>query len=577
MFENKYPYTDFHELNLDWFLAEFKKVHNHVDDLDATVHQFTEFVTNYFENLDVQEEINKKLDAMAADGSLSALIQPLFDEYKTEINGIVNGQNTRLTEVEGDMITLSNRMDSFVHLAEGSTTGDAELIDARVGANGITYNTAGDAIRGQYEDAIDHVDNVYLQIGEFYQDWLQNTTIIDGKYINYHDGTEVLNASLSATDFIPVMKNTEVITYKELQLAFYDENKTYVSGLLLNANGNCYFHVPNDDTIRYMRLCYTTTDLPDCYIYYKKSSYDAKLEEDYMPRKELNPLLNINPENMIDTNALFEGKYVNFANGTLAGLATYSATDYIAAYPGFTYRCAGNDGGTMVAFYDKDYTYISGLNLAYNTTFQAPDNAAVRWMRWSSLTANSASFSISVAGNNEKIKYITTSEGILEGLEDAYAHGYKKVVVQSGTYDLIQEYTDKYGADYFNDYTTNYNNLANGYNDRGVWLENIEITFAQNAFVTMKYTGNNANVKTFLSAFAIGANVILRGLQLDSAGLRYGIHPDFNPATYSYFRMYDCDLVHDDGTSGTNQVIGAGLGNCCDWSFENCIFRSDEE
>lgn len=45
------------------------------------------FITLYnyvklFDNLDVQDEINKKLDEMAADGTLSGLIQPLFDEYK---------------------------------------------------------------------------------------------------------------------------------------------------------------------------------------------------------------------------------------------------------------------------------------------------------------------------------------------------------------------------------------------------------------------------------------------------------------------------------------------------------------
>ena len=51
-------------------------------------------------------------------------------------------------------------MDEFASLPAGSTSGNAELVDIRVAADGVTYPSAGDAVRGQIGDVTASIETV---------------------------------------------------------------------------------------------------------------------------------------------------------------------------------------------------------------------------------------------------------------------------------------------------------------------------------------------------------------------------------------------------------------------------------
>ena len=68
------PYTNFHELNLDWIVKTVKEYVEKTDALAISYADLKAYVDNYFEDIDVQAEIDNKLQEMYDSGELAALI-----------------------------------------------------------------------------------------------------------------------------------------------------------------------------------------------------------------------------------------------------------------------------------------------------------------------------------------------------------------------------------------------------------------------------------------------------------------------------------------------------------------------
>lgn len=69
-----WPYGDFQDLNLDYILKNVRRAVDTANSAKEIAENLKKFVEDYFDNLDVQTEINNKIDSMVLDGSFEEVL-----------------------------------------------------------------------------------------------------------------------------------------------------------------------------------------------------------------------------------------------------------------------------------------------------------------------------------------------------------------------------------------------------------------------------------------------------------------------------------------------------------------------
>lgn len=121
-FFDHYPYTNFHNINLDWVLQAVKSWGALVEqnnqnfiNLNAAneafkayinnhIAEYERYVTGYITNLDVQEEINNKLDELLESGTLSPYMRPYI---VSEVESWLTEHVTPTTPAVDNTLTIS--------------------------------------------------------------------------------------------------------------------------------------------------------------------------------------------------------------------------------------------------------------------------------------------------------------------------------------------------------------------------------------------------------------------------------------------------------------------------------------
>lgn len=215
-----------------------------------------------------------------------------IEKIEASTSHITTKQNTKIA-------ALQTRMSEFTSLKDGSTTGDAELIDARIGADGTKYHSAGDAMRGQVEK----LNKVLGDDEKLLWDEVSGYTTSVG-YVD-KDGLPITDTSIgNYTSFIiipPNVTNLKIVTDANKlgihsTLCFYSyfnylnfisyEKFDRDSGVVSVPDGAYYFIVNCDNPI-------------NLHIYYNKIRKEYKNHidlRDFLPTSKINSKTDISEQ-----------------------------------------------------------------------------------------------------------------------------------------------------------------------------------------------------------------------------------------------------------------------------------------
>ena len=212
-------------------LSSIKELYRKLKDLEEKISQIKYIDTKLADKLKKDYE---KLKRIILDENIQLQLNNKIDDV---INNTKEKIDNVIKEIDKQLETKANktdldlersRIDSFTRLSEGSTTGDAELIDARIGTDGVVYSNVGNSIRTQINKMYSIIETYIGKSLKYNYEW------IEGGYIDNTNGNLVNNNNWKYTDFIKIVDNIKsfsVFTTLEGSYsynAFYDINKKFI-------------------------------------------------------------------------------------------------------------------------------------------------------------------------------------------------------------------------------------------------------------------------------------------------------------------------------------------------------------
>lgn len=187
-------------------------------------------------------------------------LRAAFDSTKEEITEKSNNTEQAVADTNKAIAVERSRIDNLV---SGATADDAELIDIRVGADGKTYATAGDAVREQIAKISNAIEtkcgkNLYNPINDC-EGYLKT----NGEIEVYEDWVTTGYIDVGGLESVVCSCDVNNDTYRDPQnfmfLCTYDGSKGFIEQVY--TTGQDTYKV--GDNVRFIRFCYHANGMYD--------------------------------------------------------------------------------------------------------------------------------------------------------------------------------------------------------------------------------------------------------------------------------------------------------------------------
>lgn len=282
------------------------------------------------------------------------------------------------SERKQEIAVERERINQFTSLTEGSTTGDAELQDIRIGAGGEVYASAGEAVRGQAMKLDSTLTDPKKAapanlVGELRSDLIDlndiHVSLTEKTYIDSSNGSVGINYETGySTNYIYIARGCKIIlkdvmpeiyAHDFVGYAFYDKNKNYISGVSYSSGVTGYeLDIPqNAEYIRFTVIKNNES------VFRVIIPFPAEIT---MENK--NRLNELEPYQYNEYSVpMASGGYIYTVDGSVQPFWKAMYSDYIDAdLVQKVYTSLSED--QAIVFYDKNKNYISGIDENYLNT-----------------------------------------------------------------------------------------------------------------------------------------------------------------------------------------------------------------